>query len=215
MIHIGSLALTGEVDGECWRELYALASEQGLFTSVDLNIRPLLIEDLANYRERLMSIMSTSNLIKLSDEDLSWWSHHHQVTSITEQIVSCEALLSAYQPDILLLTRGAEGVIMWVKSADHTNDDPAYIRRALRAHPLFTLEDTVGAGDTFMGCFLQQYQFLQANREHHQAKSRLTVDDIEEACLMASIAASINCERSGCKPPTLAEVKERRRSDAH
>ena len=203
MLHIGSLALAGERDGEEWRSLYHVAAEQGLFTSVDLNIRSLLIENVPKYRERLCAVMNDSNLIKLSDEDLAWWIDQEGLTDLEEAIPHVESLLTSFSPRILILTRGAEGSSLWVKN----QSSKSYQRQEINVSPPERIQDTVGAGDTFMGSFLQQYQRVkesQSSDDHFP-----TLDQLVAACKVASAAASMNVERAGCQPPTIDELKQR------
>ena len=60
--------------------------------------------------------------------------------------------------------------------------------------------DTVGAGDTFQAALLA---WLWHNHGFHRKLSN------HEATLMlrfANQAASLNCTKAGCQPPTLEEV---------
>lgn len=56
--------------------------------------------------------------------------------------------------------------------------------------------DTVGAGDTFWGNCLSDWI----------AQPEYAADRVSATLRHAMLAAAINCTRSGCQPPTLAEV---------
>lgn len=202
ILHIGSLALTGERDGEEWRKLFQKAAMIGVFTSVDLNIRQRLIENEQSYRERLRRVMSDARLIKLSDEDLSWWIGDENPAHFEELCAQCEVLLETFEPLLLILTRGSEGSILWMRGEDHGE----YHQCEIKAYPPSKVIDTVGAGDTFMGSFLQQYQALLESRD---TKDIPTFTEVVRAGNIASIAASMNVEKEGCQPPALLDVLRR------
>ena len=73
------------------------------------------------------------------------------------------------------------------------------------------LVDTVGAGDTFMANFLGELRLLDALGGNPLSRlSRLSDQDLIQAALTANAAAAIVCERQGCQPPTLSEVRARK-----
>ena len=199
-LHIGSLALTGEEDGEVWTQLFERANKQGLFTSVDLNIRPQFVDNESSYRDRLKRVMRAARLIKLSDEDLSWWVGQ-SLESTEEQRRACLALGRTYYPQIIFLTRGARGAAAYFER----NHKVSVIERPVTSPRDFT--DTVGAGDTFMGGVLSTLGELVLSDAFFDGWNKLR---IQHALQRGSIAASINCERVGCQPPTLDEVNARR-----
>ncbi len=98
---------------------------------------------------------------------------------------------------IVLLTRGSQGTRIYRNN--QTIDVPA--RK-------ITVVDTVGAGDTFVANLLGQL-----NDNNYLGKNALdkletlTSEDLAEYVRISGIAASIACERAGCEPPTLEEVK--------
>lgn len=212
-LHLGSLALTGDQDGEAWTKLYEMAKDQfGLFTSVDLNIRAHFIENPVSYLDRLERIMITSDLIKLSDEDLLWLSKHLLKQDLTQQSAeeiqeSCLSLLDRYQPALFLLTLGSQGSCLWVKNSTKQS----YTQLKVPAYSSTQIQDTVGAGDTFMGSFLALIQPHLDDQSSSQDPSveQAYIDKLEEILAYASCAATMNCERSGCQPPELIAVKDR------
>ena len=198
-LHIGSLALTGDEDGEVWTSLFERASEMGLFTSVDLNIRPQFAGDVERYRARLKRVMSAANLVKLSDEDLEWWVGR-AMDSSEEQRRACLALGRTYRPQLVFLTRGSRGATAYFELRERVQ----VIER--RGVPPREFTDTVGAGDTFMGGVLSTLSELVLSDTFFDGWNVLRV---EHALLRGTTAASITCERSGCEPPTLKEVLAR------
>ena len=217
ILHIGSLALTGEKDGELWCQLFEWA-QSTMFCSVDLNIRPQFIENELNYRQRLERIINSAHLIKLSDEDLCWWLRHDlaQSSQIAETVELDESLseeriiksanefLHTSQAQFVIVTQGSKGSHLFIKT-------PVGREASSLFYPAFktdSLQDTVGAGDTFMGAFLAQIQGLRKAHKHE-----MNTSDLESALAFSSMAAMINCERSGCKPPMQNEVYNRLKTD--
>ena len=60
------------------------------------------------------------------------------------------------------------------------------------------LKDTVGAGDTFMGTILVE---LYRRSLTAQDIGLLSLEDLQRIVERATIAASLNCQFSGCNPP--------------
>jgi fructokinase len=68
--------------------------------------------------------------------------------------------------------------------------------------------DTVGAGDTFVANLLGQLEDNNYLGENALTKiETLTNQYLAEYVRISGIAASIACERAGCEPPTLDEVR--------
>ncbi|MAD60360.1 MAG: carbohydrate kinase [Myxococcales bacterium] len=206
ILHIGSLALTGEEDGELWCQLFEWA-QSTMFCSVDLNIRPRFVEDENRYRQRLLRVMNSAQLIKLSDEDLWWWlsqeSTHEQDLGdhLSDELIKKAStdLLHRSQAQLLIVTQGSLGSHLFLNKTS-SNDHMHTFYPAFKTEQL---KDTVGAGDTFMGAFLSQVQgLIQDNRNW-------TLHDLEKALAFASMAAMMNCERLGCQPPHQSEVHDR------
>ncbi|WP_050927573.1 PfkB family carbohydrate kinase [Aestuariivita boseongensis] len=103
-----------------------LPSDTALY--LDLNIRPGLITDPAAYRARLSRLMARAQVVKASDEDLSWWG---------------DDLRTAAPHALILHTQGAGGAT--AHRGDVTRHVPA---------PAAEVTDTVGAGDIFNAGFL-------------------------------------------------------------
>ena len=61
--------------------------------------------------------------------------------------------------------------------------------------------------------FLAQIQALKKALQQSGDKYKWHTSDLESALAFASMAAMINCERSGCKPPNQNEVHDRLRTE--
>ena len=138
--HLTSLSIISGVDAEAWAEFFVSKHKAGIVTTLDPNVRPMLISDRETYLARLWHLMWHADVIKLSDEDLEW------IYPELSFEAACEALLAKATAKLTIITKGAEGSIGYCKG--HTVIVPAY--------PVATLIDTVGAGDTFMGTVLSE-----------------------------------------------------------
>ena len=67
------------------------------------------------------------------------------------------------------------------------------------------LSDTVGAGDSVHGTLLSE---IDRRGLVGQQLSELNESQLTEILLLAARVAGVNCTRSGCQPPTRAEVAE-------
>ena len=108
-LHTGSLALMDAPDADALAALLAQLAHAGVMTSVDPNIRATVLPpaDEGAYRARIARILADAGIIKMSVEDMRWL---HPGTTPEE---AAEALWLTCQPGLLVLTRGAAGVMAW------------------------------------------------------------------------------------------------------
>ena len=186
--HLTSLAIIDGPDSVAWADFFIAQNKAGIVTTLDPNVRPILIPDRSSYLKRLWLLMSAVDLIKLSDEDLTW---------IFPEIPfedACVKLLNKTSAHVTIVTKGKNGVIAFWNNQ----------RIDISAYPVGDLVDTVGAGDTFMGTVLS---FLSANGVLSQnALPHLSEEFMQTLLLRAAKAAAINCGRKGCNPPSLKEL---------
>lgn len=188
--HIGSLALTGGADADAWQQLFSSARTQGLFTSLDPNVRPALVADKAAYIARLEAMFADAALIKLSDEDIAWlWPDQDAEDAFL-------ALAKRFPAPLCVLTKGADGALAVTAGG---------IRAKVSSAPVPVLKDTVGAGDTFMGTLLAELH--RRDCLSPDAAAALTADGLSGLLSIAAQAAALNCGRTGCNPPALSELQ--------
>jgi fructokinase len=150
---------------------------------IDPNIRPSFITDEAAYRARLTQMFARADIIKTSDEDLEW------ITGGTDASV----LFDGTDVQVILLTRGAEGVT--VLTRDAAADVPAQKAQVV---------DTVGAGDTFSAGFLADLE--TAGLLTKSALSGANMDDLTRAAAFGARVAAITVARAGANPPWASEL---------
>ena len=186
--HVGSLGIIEGDDADLWADFFCNANRHGGIRSLDPNVRAMLIHDRDAYLDRLWRMLANTDLLKLSDEDLEWI---YPEKSLDDALAE---LLQQTSAKLTVLTMGAEGCRAISKNGELT----------LPASPVSNLQDTVGAGDTFMATLLSGLRsrgLLSVEKLETIANDELT--DILKAALTA---AAINCERKGCNPPTSQEL---------
>ena len=159
------------------------AKALGWTISVDVNLRPKLAADLAAYVEAVQAVAKLADWLKASDEDLELLGFAAPSRAAAPQIA---AHFKAQGASRIALTFGADGA--WLEVDDRCAD---------QAVPMVQVLDTVGAGDTFWGNCLGDW-VLQPDAAAARVAATLR---------QAMLAAAINCTRSGCQPPTWAEVQ--------
>lgn len=185
VLHVGSLAMAAGADADAWAKACKIAYDNGIFVSLDPNIRASLIDSRDSFMTRLEGTFHTANLIKLSDEDLEWIYPDFSLDQAVER------LLNNTSAALLVLTRGPDG------ASGYLNGEVVHIK-APKVDPLM---DTVGAGDTFMATLittLADHNRLSNDRIREMDQSDLTI-----LLNRAGKAAAMNCEQSGCNPPSL------------
>lgn len=182
IFHVGSIALIDGEDANLWEQKFRELAEQGVITSLDPNIRELLVKNKQQYLDRLDRMSKHANILKLSDEDLNFMRPEASLSGAFNEICSTS------EAEIIVLTMGAKGAR--VKAGEISFEVSAAV-----CDPLV---DTVGAGDTFMGTILAEINEKKASAA---ALSDITKDELIHIIERASKAAALNCETAGCNPP--------------
>lgn len=188
LFHIGSLALSGGDDAALWEEFFITCHQHGVITSLDPNVRPLLVADRVSYINRLERMFRFADIIKLSDEDLAWLYPEMEMSAAFDHLISISST------GLRVLTKGADGARACSGAAEI--EAPA--------HPVRSLVDTVGAGDTFMASMLAWLVDHDISDAH--AIHALSSEELEAMVARAAKAAALNCEKQGCNPPTREDL---------
>lgn len=189
VLYFGGISLCAEPAASSYEAL--LVREAGdRVVMIDPNIRTSFISDETNYRARLTNMMSVSDIVKVSDEDLDWI-----VPGDDSLDAKAEALL-ALGAEVVIVTKGSDG-------------PSAYRRGVAPVHvpvPKVTVVDTVGAGDTFNAGFLAALK--RVGCESKSAVRALTVAELEAALTFATKVAAVTVSRKGANPPFLKELQD-------
>ena len=153
---------------------------------IDPNIRPGFIRDEANYRARIEGMLAVADIIKVSDEDLTWLFGEGDMMDHAKKLISNGAKL-------VCITEGAKG------SYGITAENVVFVE-AQKA----TVVDTVGAGDTFNAGVLASLQ--SAGKLTKAAVAELDEDTIRTALSLGNRAAAVTVSRAGANPPWSNEL---------
>lgn len=194
-VHTGSIAAVQEPG--CLA-VAALLDAYHLSATVtfDPNVRPSLIADRDRARARIAHLVERSDIVKVSDEDLSWLEPGQ-----SPQRTALSWLASG--PAIVVVTMGGRGSVAFC---------PAGEARAA-ARPVRVV-DTVGAGDAFMVGLLDglwELRLLGADRR--TALRRIGLDALTAALQAASVSAALTISRTGADLPDRAAVDAAMRTD--
>ncbi len=185
---LGSLAITDGADADVWADFYVRMKLDGLFTSLDPNIRAAFIKDRATFLTRLERLLMHTDLLKLSDEDLEW------IYPDETLFEAAKRLRQKSSAKLVVVTRGADGAFALFEGRTIS----------IKAATVDGLVDTVGAGDTFMSTLIAGLS--QSGRLSGDAIATMTDIDVELLLQRASCAAALNCEAAGCNPPKPEEI---------
>ncbi|MEX0311174.1 MAG: carbohydrate kinase, partial [Tateyamaria sp.] len=165
----------------------ALTQPADRLVMADPNIRPGFVSDQDGYRTRLMQLIARADIVKLSDDDISWLVTNGGLADKAKAIL-------AMGPKMLLLTKGSDGATAYL-GAD---------RQVRVAAEKATVVDTVGAGDTFnAGCLAA---LSRAKALSPDALTELSDDTLADMLGFAARAAAVTVSRAGANPPWQNEL---------
>ena len=187
IFHFGSLSLTDEPVRSATEAAVKLAKASGAIIAYDPNYRPLLWESRDQAMEQMRRPLSSVDLLKVSDDEVSLLTGTDDLLESARQLVArgirCVAVTISSQGALLA---APEGTVMV----------PGFATRAV---------DTTGAGDSFWG------GFLTCVSESGKPLSALTLSDFQRFARFGNAVASLCVEKRGAIPamPTRQEVLER------
>ena len=159
----------------------------------DPNVRPSLVVDRDQARERIDHLVERSDIVKASAEDLSWIDPDHEPEWTARS-------WSASGPAIVVLTLGDRGALALCPAGE-----------ARVAAKSVQVVDTVGAGDAFMVGLLDALwglDLLGAGRRG--ALGRIGLDALTAALEAASLSSAMTIGRAGADLPDRAAVQAAR-----
>jgi fructokinase len=184
-LHSGSLALTMEPGADVLGRLVERAGRT-VTVSYDPNLRPLLMGSPDSVRERVEWLVSLSDVVKVSSEDLGWLLPGVALESVAERWL-------ASGPEVVVVTLGPDGVLAVAEGT-------GIVRRPGRR---VKVVDTVGAGDSFTSALLaglhRRGLLGLDRREALRAIDTATLGAVLDEAVLAS---ALTCTRPGADPPT-------------
>ena len=137
VLHIGSLILSEPIPASAQRHAVAVAQANGVMISADVNLRPSLWSDPDDMRRAALEAVRAANILKISEEELAF------LTGTSDR---AQAVRLLWHPGlrVVAVTLGSTGAEMFT--------DQGHV-----AVPGFAVKvvDTVGCGDAFMACLLE------------------------------------------------------------
>jgi fructokinase len=187
-VHTGSIATVFPPGNQATLGLVNSAREHATI-SYDPNCRPAISPDVAAARREAEVFVAASDIVKASDEDLSWLYPDRTPEE------SLQAWLEL-GPGVVALTRGAAGPVILSGKG----------RVEMAAEPI-NVADTVGAGDSFMAGLISGLAQLEAlGAEGRQQLQSLTLNQLYALASYANRSAAITCSRKGANPPRSVEL---------
>ena len=187
-LQLGSLSLTDEPSASAQMEAVRIVKQAGGFISYDPNYRERLWGGRKDALEKMKSMLSFSDMVKISDEELALF--------FGEDISYAEgaALIHECGVRLVLVTLGSRGVYYSAKGTDE-------VFSGAIAVPCVNVVDTTGAGDSFTGGLL----YALTRRENPFDFSR---EELEMDVSFANCVASLCVTKRGAIPalPTLGDV---------
>jgi len=150
---------------------------------IDVNARPLVVRDRQSFVAIVERVVSCSDVVKVSDEDLEYLMPGIDVDRAAMSLLELGA-------SVVLLTTGADNVDVFLSGG-----------RASVPVPPVDVADTIGAGDSFGAGFLSWWMLSGRSRNDLGSLDALT------AAVEAAIAvAGSTCQRRGADPPWRSEL---------
>ncbi len=194
LFQIGGFCPIEPADAAIWLEVAKTAAGRGATLSIDPNVRPSLVADMAGYRARLDRFLDIAHIVKVSEEDLG------ALDASLSLEAHAAALLARPACRLVVITRGTEGSLAFTHIAT--------ARSAI--YPATPGGDNVGAGDTLMAGILAW--LADAGALGPERLATLDAAGLSAMLWFGAVAAGINCSRTGANPPTRAEVEARLRA---
>ncbi|MFE4670308.1 carbohydrate kinase [Streptomyces sp. NPDC056716] len=180
-LSFGTCSLVLEPGATAYEELLRTAAAQDVFTTLDPNIRTIIIDDPDAYRARFRSWLPSVTLLKLSEDDARWLGGTPQ-----------EWL--AEGPAAVVVTRGGDGLTVFTRDSEEYSVPGEKVE----------VVDTIGAGDTVNAALL--HGLAQRDALSAPALAALGRDGWTRLLRFAARAAAITCSRAGAEPPYASEV---------
>lgn len=174
MLHAGSVSLSDAPSKDAVYKAMKLAAEKGKIVSFDVNYRDMIWHDEDRCRKEVEKILPFVDLLKVSDEELSFVGGEENIPRFMEQ----------YGIRVLIETLGAEG-------AKYYFDQKSGVAKGKKVHAV----DATGAGDAFWGGFLSSVLMSGV-----QEAADITEEIVQKALAYGNAAGGLCVQKMGGIP---------------
>jgi fructokinase len=184
-LHFGSLSLISQPTGTTLTQLMSRENQHRI-VSLDPNVRPSRIPDIAAYRLQLEEWVRLSHIVKLSQADLD-------VLCPTVEADAVAARWLMMGPKLVVVTQGKNG------ATGYTAEESVYVPA-----PAIKLVDSIGAGDAFMSgllAWLHDHGKLSIS-----CLPQLNPDNLRRMLQFSAQVAAATCKQVGADPPHRGEI---------
>lgn len=129
IFHIGSLALAAISDSKLWVQTVLDCKSKGMLISFDPNVRPGLVEDPIAYREVIHKMFDLSDIIKCSDEDLTFIYQDDNLDVLKKRVLE-----TINSQKIFVITQGEQGAFFLDGEQFYHSKVPRLELRRCRGH---------------------------------------------------------------------------------
>jgi len=181
----GGISLAPEPCGGTFEALMTRESPTRV-TMVDPNIRQAFIRDPLAHKARMRRMMAIADIIKISEEDLSWFGGPASAGEAAQVLLAAGTRL-------VVVTSGGKGASAYWRGG-------SFVISAVNVK----VADTVGAGDSFNAgilAALRKAGYLKKSR-----LASLTTEVVRDALSFATRVAAVTVSRAGANPPWADEV---------
>lgn len=185
IFHFGTISMLQNPVRKATLTAIQYAKQHGMIVSFDPNVRLSLWNDEELLRETIFSVMPNVDVLKLSEEELSFLTGKDDPAIMEEWI-------KKHNLSLVFLTRGAEGSVVFTKSGS-SKINPLKVKTV----------DTTGAGDAFVSAF------LYCLNEREDDIENVTLEEAENIAKFASVSGGLAASQKGAMTalPTLQEVQ--------
>ncbi|MFS0821219.1 aminoimidazole riboside kinase [Bacillus sp. 1P02SD] len=185
VFHFGSISLIDDPAESSTKKALQLAKENGLVVSYDPNLQPMLWKSLDIAKQKIVSMLSEADVVKLSEVELEFITGETDIERGVEK-------LAEYNIPLLFITLGKDGVHAFYKGE-------SIFVKAQKVESV----DTTGAGDAFVSGLL--YQFSERDKK----VTDYTLDEIKEITTFASVSGALAVSQKGAMSalPTIDQVQ--------
>lgn len=190
VVHTGSIAAVLEPGAPDVAHILSAHRESATIT-YDPNVRPSLMPPAPVTREIVEGLVAISDVVKVSDEDLSWLDDAPPLETARRWATA--------GPALVVVTMGGDGAVAL------TSDG----RSVEVTAPTVAVADTVGAGDSFMAGLIDGLWSAGLLGGHSRAGLHAITDDtVRNVLERCSRIAAITVSRPGADPPRAAELSD-------